>query len=297
MDATTPVQHFSLRWNNFQSTITSALAGLRDTQAFVDVTLWTDGQQIKAHRNVLSACSPVLLELLKDNPCAHPIIILRDVTPADLTAIVTYMYQGEVNVAPESLRTFLHTAQLLKVKGLADTGIQQEADACVYDSPVSAGSESPRPVSPPKRRRPLPPEPAPAPPLPPPPHVLTAAPGIDPASSMHSPVRRSRWCESCAKMIVRDFARHKREVHGEAKPLPCDLCGSVFKYKRSLQVHVKRKHDISWDNYRQVVDGPPPPPAEPTNSSSRLCSCSRTCRGLKLHISNGFGRRRRCPAH
>ncbi|XP_037073641.1 uncharacterized protein LOC119094821 [Pollicipes pollicipes] len=119
--------------------------------------------------------------------------------------------------------------------------------------------------------------------------VLTAAPGIDPASSMHSPVRRSRWCESCAKMIVRDFARHKREVHGEAKPLPCDLCGSVFKYKRSLQVHVKRKHDISWDNYRQVVDG--------TNSSSRLCSCSRTCRGLKLHISNGFGRRRRCPAH
>ncbi|KAF0303299.1 Broad-complex core protein isoforms 1/2/3/4/5 [Amphibalanus amphitrite] len=126
MDSVPPVEHFSLRWNNFQSTITSALAGLRDTQAFVDVTLWTDGRQIKAHRNVLSACSPVLLELLKDNPCAHPIIILRDVTHADLSAIVTYMYQGEVNVAPEALRTFLHTAQLLKVKGLADTGIQQE---------------------------------------------------------------------------------------------------------------------------------------------------------------------------
>ena len=65
MESEPPVEHFSLRWNNFQSTITSALAGLRDTQAFVDVTLWADGQQIKAHRNVLSACSPVLLELLK----------------------------------------------------------------------------------------------------------------------------------------------------------------------------------------------------------------------------------------
>ncbi|XP_043224339.1 zinc finger and BTB domain-containing protein 45-like [Amphibalanus amphitrite] len=367
MDSVPPVEHFSLRWNNFQSTITSALAGLRDTQAFVDVTLWTDGRQIKAHRNVLSACSPVLLELLKDNPCAHPIIILRDVTHADLSAIVTYMYQGEVNVAPEALRTFLHTAQLLKVKGLADTGIQQEADACIYDSPVSAGSESPRPVSPPKRRRPAaadeppPPELAPAPapatatapapvavnghgpdggggggkavtPEPEPPETegdrdrerardilidrdglsaqqlmlaveelengdvaMDALPAIDdPPSSLPSPatmlantpivggandlLRRSRWCPSCDKMIVRDFARHKREVHGESKPLPCDLCGSVFKYKRSLQVHVKRKHDISWENYRQTFDVVPPTDSEPQDLSLRTSTRSPEAR-------------------
>ena len=73
--------------------------------------------------------TPTFCVCRQDNPCAHPIIILRDVTHADLSAIVTYMYQGEVNVAPEALRTFLHTAQLLKVKGLADTGIKQEVSS------------------------------------------------------------------------------------------------------------------------------------------------------------------------
>ena len=41
--------------------------------------------------------------------------------------------------------------------------VPRQADACIYDSPVSAGSESPGPASPPKRRRPLPPEEPPAP--------------------------------------------------------------------------------------------------------------------------------------
>lgn len=59
------LQHFCLRWNNYQSSITTAFENLRDDEDFVDVTLACDGKSLKAHRVVLSACSPYFRELLK----------------------------------------------------------------------------------------------------------------------------------------------------------------------------------------------------------------------------------------
>lgn len=59
------LQHFCLRWNNYQSSITSAFENLRDDEDFIDVTLACDGKSLKAHRVVLSACSPYFRELLK----------------------------------------------------------------------------------------------------------------------------------------------------------------------------------------------------------------------------------------
>ena len=37
--------------------------------------------------------------LLEENPAKHPIIILKDVPFQHLTAILEFMYAGEVNVA------------------------------------------------------------------------------------------------------------------------------------------------------------------------------------------------------
>lgn len=64
-------QHFCLRWNNYQSSITSAFENLRDDEDFVDVTLACDGRSLKAHRVVLSACSPYFRELLKVSVCTR----------------------------------------------------------------------------------------------------------------------------------------------------------------------------------------------------------------------------------
>ena len=48
---------------------------------------------------ILSACSPYFKTLLEENPAKHPIIILKDVPFQHLTAILEFMYAGEVNVA------------------------------------------------------------------------------------------------------------------------------------------------------------------------------------------------------
>lgn len=58
-------QHFCLRWNNFHSNIAASFEHLRDHEEFVDVTLACEGRSLKAHKIVLSACSPYFKDLLK----------------------------------------------------------------------------------------------------------------------------------------------------------------------------------------------------------------------------------------
>jgi len=74
----------------------SSFKHLRDEKSFTDVTLACDGQTCKAHKMVLSACSPYFKSLLEENPAKHPIIILKDVPFQHLTAILEFMYAGEV---------------------------------------------------------------------------------------------------------------------------------------------------------------------------------------------------------
>ena len=67
---------FCLRWNDFQQCIKSTFQGLREEKDFMDVTVSCDGEQVKAHKVILSACSDTFRNLLKKNPAQHPVIVL-----------------------------------------------------------------------------------------------------------------------------------------------------------------------------------------------------------------------------
>jgi hypothetical protein len=56
---------------------------------------------------------------LQENPCQHPIVILKNVSYDDVSALLSFMYQGEVYITQDRLSSFLHTAELLQVRGLA----------------------------------------------------------------------------------------------------------------------------------------------------------------------------------
>ncbi|XP_067648462.1 protein bric-a-brac 1 [Eurosta solidaginis] len=113
-------QQFCLRWNNYQSNLTSVFDQLLQTESLVDVTLACDGRSIKAHKMILSACSPYFQMLFAETPCQHPIVIMRDVNWCDLKAIVEFMYRGEINVSQDQIGPLLRIAEMLKVRGLAD---------------------------------------------------------------------------------------------------------------------------------------------------------------------------------
>ncbi|KAJ3654818.1 hypothetical protein Zmor_013977 [Zophobas morio] len=111
-------KQFCLKWNNFHSNILNAFESLQNTEDLTDVTLTSEGINVKAHKFILSACSPYFRTVFKENPCSHPIIILKDVLYTDLIAIINFMYHGEVLVSEEQLASFLQTARLLQVSGL-----------------------------------------------------------------------------------------------------------------------------------------------------------------------------------
>ncbi|XP_055709831.1 broad-complex core protein isoform X5 [Phlebotomus papatasi] len=136
-------QHFCLRWNNYQSSITSAFENLRDDEDFVDVTLACDGRSLKAHRVVLSACSPYFRELLKSTPCKHPVIVLQDVAFTDLHALVEFIYHGEVNVHQRSLSSFLKTAEVLRVSGLTQKQAEETHSLAQVQNLTSSGGRTP----------------------------------------------------------------------------------------------------------------------------------------------------------
>ncbi|RZF39462.1 hypothetical protein LSTR_LSTR000983 [Laodelphax striatellus] len=115
-------QQFCLRWNNHQSTLISVFDTLLASEQLVDCTLAAEGQYLKAHKVVLSACSPYLELLLSQHYEKHPIVILKDVKFQELKSMMDYMYRGEVNISQDQLATFLKAAESLQIKGLTDSG-------------------------------------------------------------------------------------------------------------------------------------------------------------------------------
>ncbi|KAJ8679893.1 hypothetical protein QAD02_015680 [Eretmocerus hayati] len=114
-------QQFCLRWHNFQNTLLSSLPKLLDGGYLTDVTLSAGGRHIHAHRLILSACSYYFKELFKDlNSLQHPVIVLPGMEYSNLCALVTFMYNGEVNIYQEQLPALLAMADSLHVRGLAD---------------------------------------------------------------------------------------------------------------------------------------------------------------------------------
>jgi len=159
-------EKFCLRWNDFESNISVAFREIREEKDFFDVTLSVGDRQVQAHKIILSACSPFFRGVLRSNPHAHPLLYLKGVAFTDLTAVLNFMYHGEVNVAQEELNSFLAVAEELKVKGLTQGNSSKDSNPTT-PTPVSNPTPRPsvpiRPRSPPRHASPAPKRPRPPP--------------------------------------------------------------------------------------------------------------------------------------
>uniref|UniRef100_A0A8D8T9K9 Protein jim lovell n=1 Tax=Cacopsylla melanoneura TaxID=428564 RepID=A0A8D8T9K9_9HEMI len=113
--------HYSLRWNNHQSHLLTAFDSLLQNETLVDVTLVCEKSSFKAHKVVLSACSPYFQKIFSETPCKHPVIVLKDVQGWEIQAIVDFMYKGEISVGQDQITSLIKAAENLQVRGLAHT--------------------------------------------------------------------------------------------------------------------------------------------------------------------------------
>ncbi|EDX02436.2 uncharacterized protein Dyak_GE17563, isoform B [Drosophila yakuba] len=143
-------QQYCLRWKYHHSNLQTMFSQLLDRGCFCDVTLACEGQLIRAHRVVLCACSTFFDAVLSNYASERdPIIIMKDVTFAEVKCLIEFMYKGEINVEHASLPSLLKTADDLKIKGLAEVTWRDDEDgppppmaAAEFHSPPRSLAES-----------------------------------------------------------------------------------------------------------------------------------------------------------
>ena len=104
-----------LTWDSYSDHLREAFKEMMTSNEFADVTLITDDkQQIKAHRNILSACSPVFKNILKlDSGNSNPVIYLRGIQHLEMESIIKFIYLGEARISEETSLKSLRLRKLL----------------------------------------------------------------------------------------------------------------------------------------------------------------------------------------
>lgn len=116
----TQQQQFCLKWNSFGTNLATSFSNLFKSESLADVTLFCDGVTFRAHKLILAACSKHLADLFETAPLHQNLLVILDGTSAaNMSALLEFMYKGEVHVSQDALSSFLKAAECLQVKGLS----------------------------------------------------------------------------------------------------------------------------------------------------------------------------------
>ena len=108
-------------FNEYENNIKSTWQELQGKKEYYDVTLACEDKQILVHKIIISSVSPILIGILKQHPNPHPLIYLMGIQYKHLESLITYIYQGKVNVANEDLLNFFNIAADFENNGLGQS--------------------------------------------------------------------------------------------------------------------------------------------------------------------------------
>ena len=115
------LEEYNLNWHTYADHLREMLHEMMISSEFTDVTLVCDDKrQFKAHKNVLSASSPVFKSILQELPQDRPAIYLRGINHQEMESILEFIYSGGVTFNQERLKEFLNVAKNLEIKGISN---------------------------------------------------------------------------------------------------------------------------------------------------------------------------------
>ena len=117
----------TLERDGFREVTENTFHKLASDETFADVTLaCDDGQQLKAHRVILAACSPFFRNILSQNLHPHPLLYVQGVDIKHLKSLLDFIYLGKVLICDRELQSFQETGKRLKIEGLQERVIELE---------------------------------------------------------------------------------------------------------------------------------------------------------------------------
>ena len=135
------MEKFCLKWNDFQTNVSKSFSYLRKDQDFFDVSLISDDEKtVPAHKVVLAASSELFKNILRTADHSKPMIYLSGINQRELTHIMEYIYEGELNIYQNELDAFLDVAQKLKIQGLVGNGPDLETQ--IHNKEENIGEET-----------------------------------------------------------------------------------------------------------------------------------------------------------
>merc|ERR1712098_580155 len=222
---------FNLKWNDFQSNVTTTCGQFRNRNHFQDVTLVSDDYvQISAHRIVLSACSGYFNNVLSQNTHSHPLLCLNGIYSSELNNVLDFIYSGELQIHQAELDRFLQIAQRLQLQGhlSSEEDDQKEKTQVLCNLESENYSESDLPIQ--KKGNKI--------------YSMNSEDfqSIEELDSyINQQILRNKdgpACKLCNKKarIISHIKEHV-EIHIKGLSFNCDFCGNTLKSRKSLRLH------------------------------------------------------------
>merc|ERR1712221_16433 len=115
------MEQFNLNWHTYSDHLKEMMKTLMNTNKSADVTLvCNDKTKFKAHKFVLSACSPVFQSIIDDLPNKDDsFIYFRGIEPQEMKSILQFMYLGQATFYHDRMNEFLDVAKSLEIKEIS----------------------------------------------------------------------------------------------------------------------------------------------------------------------------------
>ena len=124
------MNYCNISWNGFSRHTAKMLQHMLVSTEYSDVTLvCADNVKLKAHKVVLSSCSPLLKAKIDEANNGEVEINLKEIDNIEMKLMLKFMYLGNAAIQEERTSSFLDAARVLQLKD-----ISQDDNALRWDA-------------------------------------------------------------------------------------------------------------------------------------------------------------------